>query len=240
MLVLGKALRDRIPTGVRQQLGFSIVVIQCAAAKRPDAGRLRTQDGRPVLFVAHPAQAPPDGDCLYARPDDQSDQGVPWRDLVLRYNASPGNNPLALLPAYELYKNETYRRLARKFGVENTFILSAGWGLIGASFLTPDYDITFSASADAYKRRRRGEPYRDLCMLPNVRSGPIVFFGGKDYLALFARLTQSIAVPKIVFYNSAVQPSAPGCLLRRFETTARTNWHYECANAFIFGDVTLR
>jgi len=35
-----------------------IVVIQCAASKRPDAGYLVTSDGRPINFVAHPELVP--------------------------------------------------------------------------------------------------------------------------------------------------------------------------------------
>jgi hypothetical protein len=217
-----------------------IVVIQCAASKRTNAGRLRTKDGRAVLFVADPARAPATGDRLYARPDDQSDQGVTWRELLTRYIASPGNNPLGLLPAMELYENAAYLRLVEKFGAENTFILSAGWGLISSSCLTPDYDITFSASAEAYKRRRRQDDYRDFQMLPGPTPEPIVFLGGKDYLPLFARLTQPISSRKVVFYNSAVEPIASGCLMRRFETTTRTNWHYECANALISGEITVQ
>jgi hypothetical protein len=41
-------------------------------------------------------------------------------------------------------------RLVEKFGIEKVFILSAGWGLIRADFLTPNYDITFSGSAEAF------------------------------------------------------------------------------------------
>ncbi len=35
-----------------------IVVIQCAARKRPDAGHLKSTDGRQVIFVADPDSAP--------------------------------------------------------------------------------------------------------------------------------------------------------------------------------------
>ena len=35
-----------------------IVVIQCAASKRGDAGHLTTASGRPVDFVADPQSAP--------------------------------------------------------------------------------------------------------------------------------------------------------------------------------------
>jgi len=35
-----------------------IVVIQCAARKRSDAGYLKSPDGRPVIFVADAVSAP--------------------------------------------------------------------------------------------------------------------------------------------------------------------------------------
>jgi hypothetical protein len=210
-----------------------IVVIQCAASKRAEAGHFRTKEGKRILFVAHPNQAPATENTIYARPDDPSDQGPPWRALVLEYNKDKATNPFNLMPAFELYDNETYRRLVEKFGLEKTYILSAGWGLIQAAFLTPAYDITFSAAADSYKRRRRGDSYRDLCMLPTDSEEPVMFFGGKDYVPFFAALAARTRGAKTVYYNSSVAPDAPGCALRRFETTTRTNWHYECAKAFI-------
>ena len=100
--------------------------------------------------------------CVYARPDDASDAGGTWRDQLLAYNASPGNNPLGLLPAFELYENDIYRALVKQFGIENTYILSAGWGLIAGAFLTPAYDITFSAQADNFVRRRKRDAFSDL------------------------------------------------------------------------------
>jgi hypothetical protein len=104
-----------------------IVVIQCAATKRPGAGFLRTQDGRKVLFVADPASAPPSSELLYARPDDPSDTNMTWREALLQYNQNPGANPLGLYSATELYANPTYARLAKRFGSDRTYILSAGW-----------------------------------------------------------------------------------------------------------------
>jgi hypothetical protein len=64
--------------------------------------------------------------------------------------------------------------------VEKVYILSGGWGLITASFLTPDYDITFSQSAEHYKRRRQTDRYHDFRMLPEDTREPLAFFGGKD------------------------------------------------------------
>ena len=162
--------------------------------------------------------------------------------LILSYRANPtgsnfrerqaGGNPLGLCPAYRLYENQTYGRLADRFG-SNLYILSAGWGLIRADFLTPYYDITFSPSADSYKRRRKADRYQDFCMLLRDADEPIVFFGGKDYVPLFCTLTKSAKGKRTIFYNSARPPEAPDCRLERFETATRTDWHYECANHFL-------
>jgi hypothetical protein len=214
------------------------VVIQCAASKRPDAGHLETRDGQQVDFVANPEAAPANPRRVYARPDDISDDGRTWRQVLLDYNKEPHNNPLGLVPAYQLYENRIYARLVERFGVVNVFILSAGWGLISADFLTPSYDITFSISADPYKRRRKLDRYNDLCMLPVSAHQEVVFFGGKDYLPLFCALTEQHRDRRLVYYNSASPPQLSGCTLKRYQTSTRTNWHYECANAFIDGEIS--
>jgi hypothetical protein len=217
-----------------------IVVIQCAAGKRAGAGRLVSADGKPVDFVADPGAAPSDRGRAYARPDDFCGGATSWRHMLLKYNRQRQDNPLGLYAAYRLYENRTYQRLADRFGLSKLYILSAGWGLIAASFLTPYYDITFNQSADSYKRRRKGDSYADFHMLPDNTEEDILFFGGKDYLPLFCSLTRSIRAPKTAFYNSAQRPQLTGCSLVRFDTTTRTNWHYECVNAFLDGDTGIR
>jgi hypothetical protein len=212
-----------------------IVVIQCAATKRKDAGCLVSASGTPVVFVARPELAPASSAHLYARPDDPSGNGKSWREMLSAYNERPDNNPLGLYPAYRLYENRAYGRLVDAFGLENVYILSAGWGLIGAAFLTPYYDITFSPSAEGYKRRRKTDRYRDVCLLPANENSEIVFLGGKDYVPLFCSLTSAVRNKRTVFYNSAFPPDAPGCTTKKFATSTRTNWHYECANALING-----
>ena len=213
-----------------------IVVIQCAASKRPGAGHLVTSIGKPVKFVAHPEIAPTDPACMYARPDDRGESGT-WRQMLVAYNDQPGDNPLGLYPAYQLYENEVYERLVDRYGAGSVYILSAGWGLIRADFLTPYYDITFSQVADPYKRRRRTDRYDDLRMLANDINDEIVFFGGKDYLALFGALTNGITGKKLVFFNSQIRPVLHGVTLKHFLTRRRTNWHYECASAFLDGAI---
>lgn len=215
-----------------------IVVIQCAASKVSDAGHLRALDGTPILFVADPPKAPYSEKFRYAKPDGASDTGRTWREVLLEYNRAPNGNPLGLCQAYALYDNAVYGRLVAYLGANKVYILSAGWGLIGAPFLTPNYDITFSQSADAYKRRRKGERHEDLCMLADADDS-VVFLGGKDYVPLFCALTSGRGGQRIVLYNSDFPPNAPGCVLQRFVTTTRTNWHYECANALISGKINI-
>ncbi len=215
------------------------VVIQCAAAKQ-SGGFLQMDDGRKVKFVAHPDRAPASETSAFmlVRPDDPVEPGArTWRDLVLDYNQQY-KNPQGLAQAHQLYTRPTYGALVRKFGVSSTYVLSAGWGLIPASFLTPNYDITFSASAEAYKRRRRTETFSDFHGLDGT-TDPIVFLGGKDYLPLFCALTSQVTAPRYVYFNSVVEPQAPGCLMLKYLTTQRTNWHYSCADDLINGTLAL-
>ena len=92
---------------------------------------------------------------------------------------------------------------------------AAGWGLISASFLTPNYDITFSMAkpAERYKRRRKKDVCLDQRDLPNSTEEPIFFFGGKDYVPLFCKLTHGVRGRRTVFFNSEFAPDAPGCLV---------------------------
>ena len=207
------------------------VVIQCAARKRPHAGHLTTEDDKPILFVANPAVAPQRPDVLYRRPDDKALSTLSWRDVLCAYNEVHGGaeeNPLGLLPARRLYADPTYEHLADQLDDNSLFILSAGWGLIPAGFLTPNYDITFAADAEDHKRRRAHERYADFRMLPKDSSRPIHFLGGKNYVSLFCRLTEGTNAERIVHYVGE-PPHAPNCRTVRFETSRRTNWHYECA-----------
>lgn len=213
------------------------IVIQCAASKNPEAGHFRTARDGQILFVAHPDRAPQVGGLVHAHPDETSDQpGKTWRQLVGDYNARPGNNPFGLYPAYRLYANETYRTLVACYGAEQVYILSAGWGLIRADFLTPQYDVTFKQNVEPHKRRRQRDRYHDFQQLPDD-DDEVVFFGGKDYLPLFCALTGGFRSPRIVFYNAQTPPAAPGCSLVRYETSMRTNWHYACAREFAAGAI---
>ena len=218
------------------------IVIQCAAKKDPNAGCLTDYKGTPVLFVADPACAPHTDTYVYARPDDLAENEKTWREVLIEYNNKPGDNRLNLLPAYRLYSNPAYEQLVDRYGIDNVYILSAGWGLIRADFLTPKYDITFAQITkkdEKYKQRRARDQYHDFSMLPNNVGDDLVFFGGKSYLPLFCALTHDYPGKRFVFYNSKVLPDTPGCTLVRYQTTTRTNWHYGCAKAFMAGTIGI-
>ena len=221
----------------------SIVAIVCAASKRDSAGVLRDPNGKPVRFVARPLEMPyeaRDTDYEYVRPDDLFDGKFTWRQRLADYNQEhqeEGRNPYGLLPAYELYSNPVYRRLVEVCGIERVYILSAGWGLISASYLIPQYDITFSPRAEKWKRRGKREHYSDECHLPNNFGGTVEFFGGKEYAEVFAELTKSLNCRKIVRFNSTAPPNVPGCELLKYQSRAKTNWYYQCAKGFIDGQI---
>ena len=197
---------------------------------------MKTKDGKPVVFVARPELAPPTTNHVYAHPDDNAEDGWRWRDHVSAYNGNLSTNPLGLLPAWLLYQHPAYAALVERYGTENVFILSAGWGLLSADFLTPVYDITFSAQAEPFKRRRAHDAYADFNMLEGRGNEPVAFFGGKDYLPLFCRLTANYSGRRIAVFNSATQPQAHGVRFVRYHSRTRTNWHYEAVSAFLDGD----
>ena len=220
-------------------MGDSVVVIQCAGRKQPNAGHLQNSDGRKVMFVAKPDDAPKDVPYAYAHPDGADDAGQPWRAKLSQYNREPTDNPLGLLPAWQLYQNPAYELLYRKCGPDDLYILSAGWGLLRADFLTPTYDITFSSSAEKYQHRYKRDLYDDFRMLPDDTSKLVVYLGGKDYVGLFCQLTARVQGPRHVFYNANVAPKAPGCQTRKFHTTIRTNWHYKAALEYVEGRINI-
>ncbi len=223
-----------------------IVVIVCAASKRDYAGSMRLANGKEVRFIANPGLVPKEGrsdDCVYMHPDDLSETGVSWKDRLLEYNLEyqrSGQNPLGLLPAFELYRKSIYRELVSHLGIGKVYILSGGWGLISASFLTPQYDITFSSQAEKWKRRGKRDSYQDFCQLPEGYGGTIEFFGGKEYTGFFAKLTQAFDCRKVVRYNSETLPTAPGCELKRYTTRAKTTWYYQAARRLIEGSIDER
>lgn len=222
------------------------IVIQCAGSKKESVGMMKRSDGHPVMFVADPKAMQPSGYYMYAHPDNLADGGKTWREVVEEYNKNPGTNCLDLLRAWDLYKNPVYSRLVEKFGCSQVFILSAGWGLVRADFLLPNYNITFSSPnsklSASYKkgiRRNKTVHFNDFCCIPKDSSEPILFFGGVKYLPLFYELTRDIDCHKTVFYKSENSSLAPDNSFNmiKYDTPRKTNWHYDCANALIDGKI---
>ena len=217
-----------------------IIVIVGTSRKNENAGHMKTKDGRRIVFVADPENAQKQNalklnSIVYRHPDDKARAGKSWKEMLLEYNNrcihDPSSNTLELLPARQLYKHRRYEELVSAFGSQNTFILSEGWGLISADFLTPNYDITFSRSAasNLWALRRNKDCDTDLMMLPKETDKPVVFLGGKEYIPFFCHLTKDVESKRIIFYNSKDRLSATGCTLSRFDTAALTNWYHVCA-----------
>lgn len=203
------------------------IIIQCAGSKNA-GGYWQTKEGRLVLFVANPQKAD------HAFPDDPH---FSWRKLLVDYNKCPDKNPFNLYHAHELYRHNIYNKLVSKLGVDNVYILSAGWGLIKSDFLIPQYDITFSNNAKPYQKRRKMDTFKDFCMLPENTKETIIFLGGKNYVPLFCSLTVDIKGKKVVFYRSSTPPDAPGCCLKYYATAQKTTWYYRCAREIIEGSL---
>ncbi len=214
-------------------------VIPCSAKKRK---RYWTFEGRQVIFVAHPNLCSGSDSHVFFRPDDSVPYSAQtWRQKLLAYNQR-GANPDDLCRAADLYAREIYRELADRFGWANTFILSAGWGLIRADFLLPYYDITFSRQADICNRRGKNDKYNDfnhfLDWASVGRGETIVFCGGNDYLPLYYELTQNIPARKVIYHKAKRPPRKPGYVYIEYDTTKRM-WYYCCAKDFVHGKLEL-
>ena len=153
-------------------------------------------------------------------------------------------NPLGLLPAYRLYRPRThpelYQEAVRILGAQHVYILSAGWGLVRASYLLPCYDITFSHQADRYKRRGARDVYHDFAHLDEVGRKQVVFFGGMSYHGTLVNLTKQVRLAdKALFFNSAQEPDLPGWRTKPYPSRGKTNWHYPCLAEFLRGDLEI-
>jgi len=220
------------------------IIIQCSATKNGDIWTPSELGKFRVNFVAYPKGCTESPSLYYAHPDDRIPNGIEtWRKYLIRYNLrykKSSENPDGLLKSAELYKTPIYRDLANNCGWENTFILSAGWGLVRADFLLPYYDITFSRNADRCKKRENNEQFYDFDHLTQCENSDIqetiYFFGGKDYLPLLYKLTRNINCKKVIYYKAKNIPKEEGYDYIECYTNRRTNWHYSCAEKFMKGN----
>jgi hypothetical protein len=95
-------------------------------------------------------------------------------------------------------------------------------------------------NGEPHKFRRKGTVWCDFCQL-SESDAPVVFFGGKDYVPLFGKLTRSYGGQRIIFHISGAPPAAPGCLFQRYQNPTKNprKWPYECAKDFLDGNVVL-
>lgn len=210
-----------------------IIVMQCAKSKR-EGGRFLMQDGTALGFVTDPTLAPPFPNLRHVHPDDEDQDGVSWRQRVLDYNkvySETGLNPFGLHSAAELYTNVAYGGVRDRTPADHFYILSACWGLVRSDWLLPNYDVSFSHSQSVppHAIRAGGRHWQDFNMIDLTNTAPMIFVGGKAYLAAFERLSRDYQGPRIVYHNLAVAPELDGIEIRRFDTVTRTNWHYALA-----------
>ena len=215
------------------------IVIPCAAGKFPVecgdfSGFMRDANGNPVKFVAEPDLAPKSKELRYVSPDCDYDSSMTFREKLRSYNEkfnSDNCNPYNLYPACELYKNSIYSDLVKSYGIDRTYILSAGWGIVQADFLLPMYDITFSSSVkEKYKKRKSSAVWPDFNHLDNGCEDTLCLFGTVDYIDLFLDLTRQYKGKRIVYYNSGQHYSSSETLkFVKCDLSARTNWQNTCA-----------
>lgn len=218
------------------------IIVQCAGRKDRMAGSFLFS-GKKVKFVSRPEIAALEEatDFSYFRPDDVNpDSGKTWREMLVEYNAA-GGNLLHLLPAVDLYGNSIYKatkHYAAQISAE-LYILSAGWGLVRAEFLLPDYNITFARQSNIpkYAIRTASAKFNDFNQVrPAGPEEEVHFFGGKDYLPLFCSLTADLGGRKIIHHHGGLpikQESFEYLAFTPAKPQRKTNWHYECLRRFI-------
>lgn len=215
------------------------IVIQCAGSKHEGAGHHKDNSRLEVIFVAHPEKFPRSNSTYRpCHPDAEIGNGLgTWRERLIRYNRQ-GTNPNNLYRAGDLYTHPVYRELVDRYGWENVFILSAGWGLIRSDFLIPPYDITFSNQGKPWSRRGPHDAFQDFNQLQDIEPVPdesIYFFGGQSYLPLYYSLTESRRARKVIYCSSPGSRQGYEYIHYR----GFYNWHYSCAKDFMEGKVPM-
>jgi hypothetical protein len=151
-----------------------------------------------------------------------------WRKYLEEHQ-----NDKNLLMTYKLYSRKEYRCLYEKFQ-NSLYILSAGWGLVGAEFKLPNYDITFSSKSGASNKRDKTTNFKDFNQLNISDNEDVVFIGTPNYVPLFIQLTKNLSNRKIIYWKSKslkkikVNDTFEYCY---FPNGTNRNWYYELANA---------
>jgi hypothetical protein len=202
---------------------FKVVMI---CSKRKNKSRFK--DYPNINFKADPEKS------NEYHPDDLiPNSNKTWREYLEEVESQKDDN---LLMAYQLYTRKEYQNLFQKFN-KSFYILSAGWGLVSSEFKLPNYDITFSSTANSENKRTQNiteqTNYKDFNQLNIIDNEDIIFIGSPNYIHLFIQLTKNLTNKKIIYWkNQKLKIDAPNNTFeyRYFNTNTKTNWHYELAN----------
>lgn len=214
-----------------------IPVLSCSGEKIKDW--FSYSDEQHIMFVASPEavlNAPPPKFPLgikYCRPDDKIfDTEDTWLDLVKKQNHPD------LIPAYQLYKRDIYHKFYMKYR-NNFYIISAGWGIIRASYKIPAYNITYSNSKSVpkYSRRINSDKWNDFNHLKEDsanfdENSIIILFSGSNYIESFCNMTKFIKNRKIIYYTAQSISKKDGFEYSKYKKNF-TNWHYEAAKEYL-------
>lgn len=210
------------------------IVISCSGSKN---GENLVYNNNKIIFVSSPNEESKN----HFNPDNQiPNENRTWREYI---NSQENSD---LLESYKLYKPSIYNLLYDKYSTD-LYILSAGWGIISSEFKIPKYDITFSKKAEKNSKRKKTDIFKDFNHLENVSANEkIVFLGGADYLKLFYDLTKDLPNEKIIFFKKKnIYSDFPFLKnenlfkLIKYETKAKTNWHYGCAKELLNNTIRL-
>lgn len=201
------------------------------------------------MFVANSAMCKSNASVAYCSTGQHIEpNGMTWQEKLEQYNKQEENSD-RLKKAGELYKPRIYLKLVEHFGLENVFILSAGWGLVRADFYLPSYDITFLQSAETCKKRIYGkdnDKFANFNHLYEIKDSLInevlYFFGGIQYLNMYYDVTSQLPCQKIIYYKSERldldNNRVKGYRYTKYITPRVQNWHYSCAEDFILMDLS--
>jgi hypothetical protein len=151
-----------------------------------------------------------------------------WRKYLEEHQ-----DDINLLMTYKLYSRKEYRCLYERFK-NSLYILSAGWGLVGAEFKLPYYDITFSSKSGSSNKRDKITDFKDFNQLDISDNEDVVFIGTPNYVPLFIHLTKNLSNRKIIYWKSKslkkikVNDTFEYCY---FPNGTNRNWYYELAYA---------
>lgn len=209
------------------------IIISCCDRKNGEPFR---HNGEEINFVSHVNEVLINNE-FYFHPDDLvPNENITWRELIAQQELN--NN---LTTAHELYSPPIYNSLFQNYG-NDLYIFSAGWGIVRADFRLPKYNITFSNNNNIpiYARRNHNDIFNDFNQLQGINENErIIFIAGSDYVLPFCELSAPLPNEKIIIYKSGLVLNNNPYLNNNnfqfihYQTTTRTNWHYEFARRLI-------